>query len=96
MDVYSIIEQPIVSERTALMKQQANKYVFRVRRDANKHEIRQAIEELFKVSVRKVHTVIMPGKKRRMGKFEGHRPDWKKAIVTLTAGQEISVVEEQA
>ena len=60
------------------------KYTFKVANDANKIEIAQAVEELFGVSVSKVNTVSVRGRLKRMGRNEGYRPDWKKAIVTLT------------
>ena len=60
------------------------KYTFKVANDANKIEIAQAVEELFGVSVSKVNTVSVRGRFKRMGRNEGYRPDWKKAIVTLT------------
>lgn len=79
---HDIIVKPIISEKS--MGQIAdNKYTFVVSRDANKIEIKQAIEEIFNVKVDKVNTMNMLGKKKRMGKFEGRRPNWKKAIVKL-------------
>ncbi|MFH1283905.1 MAG: 50S ribosomal protein L23 [bacterium] len=95
-DAYDIIEKTVISERTSLLREQGNKYVFKVSIKANKNEIRKAVEELFKVDVIKVNTSIMSGKRRRMGKYEGIRPDWKKAIVTVKEGQEIKAIEEKA
>ena len=94
-DVYTIIRRPVVTERTAQMKAQANQYVFRVALDASKRDIRVAIEQFFKVKVLSVNTMRVGGKFRRMGNAPGaHRPDWKKAIVTLAEKQEIKVLEE--
>ena len=79
-----IILRPIITE--ASMSGIANKkYTFKVANDANKIEIAKAVEEIFGVKVLKVNTVSMKGHKRRMGRNEGYTPDWKKAIVTLTA-----------
>ena len=78
-----IIIKPIISE-DSMDKMEDNKYVFRVAKDANKTEIKKAIESIFDVTVAKVNTMNMTGKKKRMGQYLGKRPDWKKAIVTLT------------
>ena len=67
--------------------------MFVVDESATKGQIKKAIEELFKVKVKKVNTAIFHGKLRRMGAYSGHRPDWKKAIVCLQKGQEIKMVE---
>lgn len=83
-DPRDIIIQPIISERT-MDNAKENKYTFAVAKDANKIEIRNAVEEIFDVKVLKVNTMNMVGKVKRRGRFEGKRPDWKKAIVTLTA-----------
>lgn len=81
---YDVIIKPIITETT--MDGVADKrYTFKVDMKANKVEIRQAIEQIFKVKVAKVNTLIVGGKKKRQGRHEGYRPDWKKAIVTLTA-----------
>lgn len=87
-----IILKPVISEKsTGLM--QDNKYTFIVDNRANKVEIKRAIEELFKVTVLKVNTLKVHGKKRRQGRFEGITPDRKKAIVTLKPGDKIQVLE---
>ncbi|ACV59713.1 MULTISPECIES: 50S ribosomal protein L23 [Alicyclobacillus] len=85
MDPRDLIKRPIITERsTELMEE--NKYVFEVDRRANKVEIRKAIEKLFDVQVESVHTMNVRGKKKRVGKFVGRTPDWKKAIVKLKPG----------
>ncbi len=94
LDVYQIIKKPHITERSNVLKSRENKYVFVVDIRANKSEIKKAVEELFKVSVTKVNTMIMHGKKRRMGKHEGMRSDWKKAIVTLEKGEIIKELEQ--
>ncbi|MDN5346950.1 MAG: large subunit ribosomal protein [Clostridia bacterium] len=88
-----IIIQPLVTEKTTGLLGQ-NKYTFIVRNDANKIEIKQAIEKLFKVKVVKVNTLFDRGKLRRRGRTEGLQPDRKKAIVTLRPGDKIPLFEE--
>ena len=78
-----IIIRPIITER-AMEGMQQKKYTFRVHKDANKLEIGKAVEVLFGVKVKKVHTMNRKGRMVRQRNSEGYRPDWKKAIVTLT------------
>ena len=78
-----IIPAPVITEKS-MYGVAEKKYTFKVANDANKIEIAQAVEELFGVSVSKVNTVSVRGRFKRMGRNEGYRPDWKKAIVTLT------------
>jgi len=88
-----ILERPVVTEK-GYAAAGLNKYTFKVRRDANKIQIRRAIEEMFEVHVTKVNTMNVRGKKRRLGRFkEGRTPSWKKAIVTLREGETIQVYE---
>lgn len=82
-DPHDIILKPLITEKTMDMQQQ-KKYTFVVDKRSNKTEIKNALESIFGVEVAKVNTVNMRGKMKRMGRFEGKRPDWKKAIVTLT------------
>ena len=86
---HNLIKGPIITEKTHTLRAAANKVTFRVAVKANKIEIRKAIEELFKVKVLGVNTIRLRGKKKRMGRTEGVRPDWKKAIVTLAPGEKI-------
>jgi large subunit ribosomal protein L23 len=88
-----IIRKPLVSEKSTNMRLNENKYVFRVDKNANKVEIKRAIEELFKVKVEDVTTMIRYGKPKRLGRYEGRRPDWKKAIVKLKKGETIGFFE---
>ena len=82
MNKYDIIIKPIISEKS--MDQSADKkYTFKVAKDANKLEIADAVEKLFKVDVAKVNTINVRGQRRRMGRYEGYTASWKKAIVTL-------------
>jgi large subunit ribosomal protein L23 len=90
---HDLIKGPIITEKTHSLKEAANKISFRVGLTANKIEIRKLVEELFKVKVLRVNTIRMQGKKKRMGRTEGVRPDWKKAIVTLAPGEKISGFE---
>lgn len=94
MNPYEVIKRPIITEKFTRLKEKENKYIFVVDKKANKQEVKQAIEELFRVKVEKVNTAIFPGKKRRLGVHEGYRPDWKKAIVTLKEGQRIELEEK--
>ncbi|PWM28281.1 MAG: 50S ribosomal protein L23 [Clostridiales bacterium] len=81
--VYDIIQKPVITE-AAIEDLQNKKYTFRVAKDANKIEIKNAVEELFKVSVEKVTTINMKSKPKRLGRSEGRTSEWKKAIVKLT------------
>ena len=92
-DPRRIIEAPLVSEKGTNMRIDENKYVFKVDKKANKLEIKRAIEELFKVKVEDVTTMMMHGKPKRLGRFEGRRPDWKKAVVRLKKGETIELFE---
>ena len=105
-DAQSVIKRPLLTEKTARLRETgggvsaaaegesySQKVVFEVARDANKIEIRRAIQELFKVTVTQVNTVIVRGKAKRVGRFSGRRPAWKKAVVTLKAGDNIEFFE---
>jgi len=88
-----ILKAPHLTEKTVIQKEAGYQVTFLVDRDANKIEIKRAVESLFKVTVLKVNTVGMRGKKKRMGRFTGRRPDWKKALVTLKEGDRIEYFE---
>lgn len=88
-----IIRKPLVSEKSTNMRVNENKYVFRVDQEANKLEIKKAVEDLFKVKVEDVTTMRMYGKPKRLGRFEGRRADWKKAVVKLKKGETIELFE---
>lgn len=87
-----IILQPIISEKSVRLKEE-NKYVFKVDWEANCSEIGKAIEEKFKTKVTKVNIIKMPGKKKSLGRYSGKTSRWKKAIVTLKAGEKIKELE---
>lgn len=92
MDARDIILKPVISEKA--MKQMAEgKYTFRVHPDANRTQIKQAVEEIFGVKVVSVNTMRVPGKLRRVGRYQGRRSDWKKAIVKLREGDSIKIFE---
>jgi large subunit ribosomal protein L23 len=88
-----IVLRPMITEKGSQLKIAGNQYLFRVDRGANKIQIKNAIQEIFGVHVITVRTIHMPGKKKRMGRFEGKRPDWKKAVVTLKEGETIQLFE---
>ena len=91
--LYEVITAPLITEKGTLVNEEANQVVFRVPRDVNKTEIRRAVETLFKVHVTKVRTINYMGKNRRVGRNLGRRPAWKKAYVTLAAGQRVDFFE---
>lgn len=92
-NVYGIIAGPLITEKATLVTEEGNQVIFRVRPEANKHEIKSAVETLFKVRVTKVHTINYLGKGRRVGRSQGRRPHWKKAYVTLAEGNRIDFFE---
>lgn len=91
--VYDILRGPLLTEKGTMLKETENKVLFKVAKNANKIEIRKAVEEIFKVKVAAVATINCKGKKKRMGRYEGKRPDWKKAIITLKKGEKLDIVE---
>ena len=92
MEARDILVRPLITERTTQLMAEG-KYVFVVAKSANKIEIAKAVSEIFKVKVAKVNTVNVTGKKKRMGRTEGKRPDYKKAIVKLAPGETIEFFE---
>ena len=91
--LYDVVRSPLITEKGTMVSELGNQVLFRVRRDANKDEIRRAVETLFKVKVEKVRTLHLLGKMKRVGKYAGRRPAWKKAYVTLAEGQRIDFFE---
>ena len=91
-DPNEIIVRPILTEKMTTLKEVHNQYAFEVSRPANKIEIKKAVEQRFNVSVIDVRTINVRGKKRRMGRFEGMRSQWKKAIVTLQTDDVIDFI----
>lgn len=90
MNAYQVIVRPVITEKNTMLNAQ-NQYVFEVAPEANKIEIRKAVEEIFKVSVKAVNIIHVPGKERRLGRHRGMTRSWKKAIVTLQPGQRIEL-----
>ena len=93
MELHQIIKKILITEKSNLDRETANKYYFEVNRKANKVEIGNAVEKLFKVKVTDVRVFHVLGKKKRMGKVMGQKSSWKKAIVTLAEGSRIEVAE---
>jgi large subunit ribosomal protein L23 len=105
-DAQSVIKRPLLTEKSARLRETggaaqghvegdayAQQVVFEVARDANKIEIRSAVQVLFKVTVTDVRTLVVRGKEKRVGRFSGRRPSWKKAFVTLKPGDNIEFFE---
>lgn len=90
---HQVVLRPLLTEKGTRLKEEGNQYLFRVARTANKIEIKRAIEQLFKVTVLDVRTSRVRGKVKRLGRFRGRRPDWKKAVATLKAGDSIELYE---
>lgn len=90
---YQVIKRPIITEKTTLQKEQSNQVTFEVDHRANKIEIKDAVEKIFKVKVDDVHTTMVKGKVKRLGRFSGKRSDWKKAVVTLREGEKLPFLE---
>jgi|SRR5690625_512872 len=91
--VFKVLLGPHVSEKSAIVGDLANQVVFKVSRDATKAEIKKAVETLFDVKVEGVRVLNVLGKRKGAGRIRGRRPDWKKAYVSLAAGQEIDLLE---
>ena len=96
MRTYSILKKPLLTEKGLLERDNNNRYGFIVKKDASKGEIKTAVEKIFNVTVIKINTISVQGKMHRMGRFEGKRPDYKKAFVTLKEGDKIDMVEATA
>ena len=105
-EAQTVIKRPLLTEKSSRLRETggaavaaaegeayAQKVVFEVARDANKIDIRRAVEQLFKVSVTEVRTLVVRGKAKRIGRFSGRRPSWKKAFVTLKPGDNIEFFE---
>jgi len=90
--LYEVLRRPLVTEKNTELQAQG-KYAFEVAREANKHQIKQAVEKVFKVQVIAVNVMTVPGKTRRIGRRQVLTQSWKKAIVTLKPGDSIGLVE---
>lgn len=90
--ILKVLLAPHVSEKATILAENDNQFVFKVAKDANKREIKKAVETLFEVEVDSVRTLNMKGKRKRFGLQEGRRPNWKKAYVSLKPGQDLDFV----
>lgn len=93
MNLTDVIKGPLITEKLDRAREKNNQYSFLVDRKATKHDVTRAVESLFKVSVESVNTTIIRGKIKRVGRFTGKRPNYKKAIVTLKEGDKIELFE---
>ena len=93
-DPRSIIRKVLITEKGTVLREVQHQYFFEVARDANKIEIKRAVEAVFNVKVESVQTMQMRGKTKRQGRWVGRRNDWKKAIVTLKPDQKIELFEQ--
>jgi large subunit ribosomal protein L23 len=87
--IYSVIRRPVITEKGLTLKERDRTLCFEVEQSASKRQIQEAVEQLFKVKVQHVRTMVVPGKMRRRGKYTGYRSDWKKAYVTLREGEKM-------
>ena len=89
MKLTDVIRRPLITEKTTIVREDGRTLVFEVSRDANKIDIKRAVESLFGSKVESVRTALAHGKTKRQGRYVGQRPDWKKAYVTLREGQKM-------
>lgn len=92
MHLYEVLRRPLITEKSTLLSER-NRYVFEVAKGAAKQQIKEAVEAAFKVGVVKVNVMTVPGKMRRVGRGRVMTPSWKKAVVTVEAGQKIEFFE---
>jgi len=88
-----VMKRPLVTEKSERAREENKQYAFEVHRDATKIQVKQAVEKLYGVHVTSIHTSIMRGKNKRVGRSVGRRPNWKKATVTLKDGESITLFE---
>ena len=93
MNIYDVLRAPRMSEKTLSLKEEVNQFAFEVDPRANKIQIKESVEKSFNVSVLKVRTMNVRAKKKRLGRTEGQRSSWKKALVTLKSGESIEYFE---
>lgn len=93
MNIYDVLRKPLVTEKTAVGKEQNNTIAFEIDRNANKIEVKDAVEKIFQVSVLDVRTINVAGKTKRFGKNSGKRANWKKAYITLKEGSKVDFFE---
>ncbi len=95
LSVQDVVKRPLITEKAERNREAARQFAFEVHRDASKIQVKQAVEKLFNVHVLAVRTAVARGKVKRVGRSIGQRPNWKKAFVTLKAGETISLFEGQ-
>ncbi len=93
IDLYSVIRKPMLTEKCHDLKEKHNQVAFRVDLRANKVQVKEAVEKIFKVKVKRVNVMNMAGKRKRLGRNMGKRSAWRKAIVTLMPGETIEIIE---
>lgn len=93
IEPYKILKKPLQTEKSNLLREGGNQVVFHVASDANKQSIKAAVEKAFKVTVEDVRTLIVRGKTKTVGKYTGKKSNWKKAIISLKAGDKIDIFE---
>ena len=93
MNIYDVIRAPRMTEKSLSLKEEVNQFAFEVDPRANKIQIKESVEKSFKVKVMNVRTMNVRGKKKRLGRHEGRKSSWKKALVTLKAGETIEYFE---
>ncbi len=93
MTFQEVVKRPLIPEKAERNREAARQFAFEVHRDATKIQVKQAVEKLFNVPVLAVRTAVARGKKKRVGRSVGQRPNWKKAFVTLKEGETIALFE---
>ena len=93
LSIYQILQEPVITEKIARESEKFGKYAFRVHPDANKKQIKAAVEKIFNVHVTRVNSLNNSGKWRRVRHQPGQTSDWKKAIVTLKSGEKIGITQ---
>ncbi|MEZ5292178.1 MAG: 50S ribosomal protein L23 [Vicinamibacterales bacterium] len=96
MKLTEVIRRPLVTEKTTVMREDGRTLVFEVARDANKLDVKRAVEKLLGPKVASVRTALAHGKEKRQGRYAGRRPDWKKAYVVLRKGEKLPEFVENA
>jgi large subunit ribosomal protein L23 len=95
-DVHEVLRRPLITEKSTILKETQRSLCFEVHRDATKPEIKKAVETLFGVKVANVRVANVHGKMKRQGRYQGRRPDWKKAYVVLREGEKMVEFFDQA
>ncbi len=91
LELMKVLVAPVISEKSTRLADTENRYVFKVRKDATKPQVKRAVEQMFEVEVESVQLMNVKGKSKRFGRMLGKRPDWKKAYIRLKADQEIDL-----